>query len=108
MSKCKQCGSCCKAIRLGFSDLGELSEMLTLIPKEEAFNIKPNLKKYHTEGANYYNCNKLINNKCTIHENKPGMCKEYPDPHGGSIVSTDCGYYNEENLLDDILFNMLA
>lgn len=98
-TKCKQCGNCCKGIRLNFEPEGILKELFEEITEAEAFKIHPIFKVFTEANAKYYNCKMLIDNKCSIHKNKPQICKDYPID-GHSVKDIDCGYFNKDDLLD--------
>jgi Fe-S-cluster containining protein len=100
--KCKQCGKCCKGIRLNFELPEDIKSFFEEITQEEAFKIQPLYRLFSdlSVDSKYYNCKKLINNKCSVHDNKPDFCKNYPSEDGFSIVHEYCGYFNEDDLLD--------
>lgn len=98
--KCKQCGNCCKGIRIDFELDNELKQHFIEISEEEAIKYHPIFQLFKNENHKYYNCNKLINNKCSIHNNKPQLCKDYPNKDGYSIKDIECGYFNKEDDLD--------
>ena len=111
--KCNQCGNCCRGIRLDFELDSELKKHFVEISEEEAIKLHPVLKLFSIPESKYkyYNCNKLIDNKCSIHENKPQICKDYPSMDGHSIKDIDCGYFDKDDLIDmqlALMNNILA
>ncbi len=95
--KCRQCGFCCKATMVNGELPDEVKELWYEISFEEArehhgFNMlfvrNPNIK--------FYNCKALKNNRCSIHEKRPDICREYPR-HGYSIKHSKCGFFDPAN-----------
>ena len=97
--KCKQCGKCCKGIRLNFEPDSELSQIFEEILEVEAFKLHPVLMIFSDKKYKYYNCKMLVDNKCSIHKNKPDICRTYPIK-GHSFKDLECGYFNKEDSLD--------
>lgn len=69
------------------------------ITEKEAFKINPHLKTWSDTEGHYYTCKCFDSehNKCTVHDNKPAVCRDYPY-YGGNInkgekfYSENCGY----------------
>lgn len=66
MSKCRQCGGCCRALF-----------PVELVDSEDIERFGKEALEYKDGGCEY-----LEGNKCSIHETKPKVCKEfYCDTH---------------------------
>lgn len=119
---CNMCGKCCEAITLWedpktlletqykaeeTSDRGWAQRHFKSISHEEAFKRNP-LHKYifdsgHPayEGVHFYECDAYDKEtkRCTAHETRPGICREYPYGHqldgGWMPYSATCDYINE-------------
>ncbi len=96
MEECVKCGRCCSNLRKGDEKTG-----LTLFPEETHLfpedKIRPYLGKgeasvteiftyQHTENV----CINLVNNQCTVYENRPTMCRSFPvkvGEHGLRFIS---------------------
>jgi Fe-S-cluster containining protein len=114
---CHCCGLCCKAIQTNWSKTyirsitsdGDNAKFIlanwTRISKKLAFTINPDLKDLHEADIKqgykpyYYTCNKLINNKCSVHfTGKPDICTGYPYYNGRyndetvQLMSKSCGF----------------
>lgn len=90
--KCNQCGECCRAfeIRVSLADLIEKAEAgncpdavfilkhCTQISFAEAVSVHPLPSMIFDEKKTYWRCNLLRGNLCSDHENRPGMCSEFP------------------------------
>lgn len=100
--KCNQCGKCCKGIRLDFELDDELKQHFYEIHEKEAFELHPIYILFRDTQKNYkyYNCNKLKDGICSIHESKPQICKDYPSQDGHSIKDINCGYFNKDDEID--------
>jgi uncharacterized protein len=113
---CKQCGICCTAIRIKFSmcdmkriikeqklkktDMNFAVKYWKPITPEKALSINPELKdmllKHNLEGY-FYTCRffNKNNRKCSIHEQRPEVCKNYPKKNETWFYSQQCGYKEE-------------
>ena len=100
MCKCNQCGNCCKGIRINFELDEELKAHFIQITEEDAIKYHPIFALFRDNSYRYYNCNKLVDNKCSIHNNKPSLCKAYPSMDGHSIKDIECGYFDIDDELD--------
>jgi len=102
MIKCKQCGACCKAIRLNFDLPDELKNMWVEISEKEAIEINKILiiiKAFVDIGeVKYYNCKMLKDNKCSIHATRPQICRAYPVKNALKIPT--CGFFDKNDKLD--------
>lgn len=67
---CKQCGACCKFFRLPVRNEKELVKQFI-----NHFGFE--LETYDIEVSFKGKCKNLINNKCSIYENRPELCKEF-------------------------------
>lgn len=65
--KCNRCGKCCRSFNL----LGAAYESFRIAQKKYGLKLLRN--KDET-----YSCSMLRGNLCTIHKNKPKVCKEAP------------------------------
>jgi Fe-S-cluster containining protein len=118
---CKKCGSCCQAIWLRYS-IKDIREILKKYPSnldaifilknwerisyKDALKINSRIKifKKNYKKSYFYICNKYdkINKKCTIHDNKPRICKDYPFygknkiPLGLVFYNDKCGFNNNK------------
>ena len=94
---CLGCGSCCKKIYVRHGR--------NVIKEEKAFNRLKLLHEFYTylkivdkdETGLVFECSKLDpeTNLCTIHNDRPGICKRYPQEElfsMGGMLSEDCGY----------------
>jgi Fe-S-cluster containining protein len=99
---CKQCGKCCKGIRINFPLDAQLEQILTEISEAEAIQLHSIFRLFPDSGK-YYNCKMLQeNNTCGIHESKPSMCCDFPIA-GRSMKDNTCGYFNIEDKFDFVL-----
>lgn len=100
MEHCKNCSKCCEVIALDnvsherFAEMvktGKVDaihgEMMRPISREEAIKRNPYVvtgrdrmrEMHNAEGeTSYYTCTKLVDNRCSIYENRPYMCSGYP------------------------------
>jgi Fe-S-cluster containining protein len=105
---CKQCGICCKAIRMMKED--EKPPFFKEIPKEKAFEVFPVNELYHNDDVGYYECTSLTeDNKCSIQTTKPDLCRMYPyvkEIDGKKIeqiVHPDCAFFNKNDKFDQMV-----
>ncbi len=104
--KCKQCGSCCKEIKVKSGrDLYERKGKI-IIPKKtpensDIFFIGTNwiFVRRASDNRMVFNCPHLKNNKCLIQGIKPKVCANYPMYKHESIKDSDlyaeCEFRNE-------------
>ena len=123
---CKMCGSCCKLAISEFSpeELNEKSQngdnfatqfLSVFIPYEtedEAKKIYPEyFELLKTEDkVYYYHCPKVTeDNKCPSYENRPQICKDFPD-NPFSFLPKACGYklWKDEVLNDSLKLQAMA
>lgn len=116
---CKMCGMCCKSIGLQqnyeylkanaighvydpTNDIDFIYKNWSPISREEAEIINPYMKNW--SGVNFYTCNLLVDNKCSIHgldgSDKPHVCTGFPfyrhTPTLDYLFYTeDCGYKDD-------------
>lgn len=95
---CSCCGSCCKLAVSEFSpeilkekakngDKTSIEFISTFIPYEDEEDARKNYPEYfellaekNIEGVYYYHCPKVTkDNKCSDYENRPEICKNFPD-----------------------------
>lgn len=99
IGKCRRCGSCCKDVVLNIEGrkLKSLDEFQGLIEEDPRYGNFV-LKGENPDGVLFFYCTKLDEetNLCTIYEDRPTICVEFPDPDilkcGGDVVS-GCGFY---------------
>lgn len=95
--KCAMCGACCRLAISEFSPVELLDKasrgdgyakefIATFKPyeyKEDAekeFKLYVDLIKESGEKVYYYHCDKVTaDNKCSCYENRPNICRDYPD-----------------------------
>lgn len=120
--QCKMCGACCKLAVSEFSP-DELKEKATagdnfatqflsvFIPYENIEDAKKNYPEYFEliknttdEKAYYYHCPKVTSdNKCPIYDERPQICKDFPDNPFAFLPKT-CGYKKwKSEVLNDSL-----
>ncbi|MBP3924215.1 YkgJ family cysteine cluster protein [bacterium] len=109
---CKGCATCCNLACSEFSpeELKEkakngdnfanqfLSVFVPYNSREEAYKIYPEyldlLRKKTDEKVYFYHCPKLDeNNRCSDYENRPQICRDFPD-NPFCILPKSCGYYD--------------
>ena len=98
--KCKICGKCCKALSINFELDADIKDFFEEISRDEAEKINPLNAIFSDKSNKFYNCKKLVDNKCSIHDNKPDFCKNYPSNDGRSLKSLGCGFFDEDDKLD--------
>ena len=110
LCKCICCGSCCKLACSEFSpeELREkshngdefarqfLSVFVPYSSKEDARRVYPDyiemLENNNVENVFFYHCNKVTkDNKCSDYENRPQICKDFPD-NPLALLPKNCGY----------------
>ena len=114
MGKCRQCGMCCRAISLSYSKKeiaatwsdtnGKfIIKNWARISKEQALKNNPYVRLIQEENARsgqtiyWYSCKYLIDNRCSVHKDRPPVCKGYPWYEGEPdnkefLYGEDCGY----------------
>jgi len=99
---CEMCGSCCKAIILGESrdsmrlqywkehksnnhasnkpkhDKDFILKYWRPITLKEAIKRNPILKEWNLDGGFAYECTLLKDGKCSSHDDRPKVCKDFP------------------------------
>ena len=117
MGKCRQCGACCRAIAMLYSkkDIQNnwsnviggskafVLENWKRISKEQSVKNNPHLaslmKEYQwgNQKTYWYTCKLLQGNRCSIHKERPPICKGYPwydnEPDRKEFLyGENCGY----------------
>jgi uncharacterized protein len=86
---CTECGNCCKVVQpvLTEADIKKLARHHELSTTE--FRSRFLLENEEDEGFvfNMQPCPFLENNRCTVYENRPGVCRSYPHLHKRDFVS---------------------
>lgn len=95
--RCKMCGACCRLAISEFSPAELLDKasrgdkyakefISTFSPysddseAEKQFQLYVELLKESGEKVYYYHCKKVTDdNKCSVYENRPSICRDYPD-----------------------------
>lgn len=104
---CKKCGNCCKDlyidVKLSQVTDYEFEDYLKWINCHVNVNaIVKDFKKREIEINIKNPCKHLKDNgdgtySCAIHENKPEICRHYPEEDYGDDVSHNCGYKFSQN-----------
>ena len=95
--KCRCCGECCKHIYVKHGN--------NVIKDEKVFKRLQYLHSFYTyleiigkdETGLIFSCTMQdpVTKKCTIHKNRPGICRRYPQEElfmMGGTLSDNCGY----------------
>ena len=117
--KCSCCGDCCKLACSEFSpeelqqkaQKGDnyanqfLSVFVPYDSKEDARAINPEyielLEKTGENEVYFYHCPKVTNdNKCSDYENRPQICKDFPD-NPLMLLPKNCGYVKWKEEVED-------
>ena len=92
MTKCKQCGVCCRSIVVPLN-------MRTDKDQFELLKMKANyVKSTHHAGKMWVmlsgQCIHLKDGKCAIYDKRPSVCKEWPKKNLGlwAKLNSECGY----------------
>lgn len=122
---CTNCGACCKLACSEFSPQELLSKSQnkdnfatqftkTFVPyenKEEAKEIYPEyfelLKTQNTQDVYFYHCPKVKNNLCPDYQNRPQICKDFPDNPLAFLPKT-CGYWDWKKQTEEIALEIQA
>ncbi len=99
---CKQCGNCCRDFCIdlhvgGVTDY-EFTEYLRWLESHVGVSAGiRNFKGRNVELQIKNPCRHLVDNgdgtfSCAIHDNKPDICKRYPEEDYEDDVSRDCGF----------------
>lgn len=120
-SLCKMCGKCCRIATykdgLSYEEIllltnneneepsqrtGAIDFLSIFVPYEsldDARNAAPEFVEsvldYFGDTANptFFHCKYITDdNKCSIHETRPNLCKAYPIPHYRTFYNPGCGY----------------
>ncbi len=99
---CKRCGNCCRDFCIdlhvgGVTDY-EFTEYMRWL--EAHVGVKAHIKDFKGRDVELQissPCKYLVDNEdgtysCAIHENKPDICKRYPEEDYGDEISRKCGY----------------
>lgn len=108
---CTMCGKCCRTIFLEMcpthKDLEQKMQTepegyhyFVPISREEVYKISPVyaegvIKHFQGKGkeVEFYRCRFVTDdNKCSIHQNRPELCRKYPRPHRDAVYHPECGY----------------
>jgi Fe-S-cluster containining protein len=95
---CNQCGQCCRTIAGG----QKLRTDIFAVENWERIEVPPKMNKYVSDelwkSIFWYKC-KLLNKNgsCSIHKNRPNICREYPCENGGyaflqNVITDKCGF----------------
>lgn len=108
--QCNRCGLCCQRIYVRHKK--------SVIKSEDEFKKLMRLHPFYTylevidndELGLVFKCNKFDkdNKICTIHTDRPGICRRYPSEQifsMGAMLSEDCGYYFEPIETFDMVFD---
>lgn len=99
---CKQCGNCCKDfvidLHIGSVTDYEFTEYLRWLSSHVGVetDIK-NFKDRNVELLIKNQCKHLVDNgdgtwSCAIQDNKPDICKRYPEEDYGDDIAKKCGF----------------
>lgn len=125
-SKCVGCGTCCKFAVSQFStdELREkavngdnyakqfISVFEPYNSQTEARKIFPEyvelLERYDNGGYYFYKCPKVtIENRCPDYENRPQICKDFPD-NPLAFLPINCGFSDWKNESEDLMLKAHA
>lgn len=96
VGKCLQCGRCCKRIGLLIEGkrISDISDFDLLKEQEPCYSIFEPSGVFE-DGTIIFSCSKQKDNLCTIHDDRPEICRDYPDlylMYSGVELIDDCGY----------------
>lgn len=97
--ECNMCGWCCKftfdPVAIFVPTPTEEMKDFLKVRGFQAFKSRgeEGLGQY---GAVYLPCPKLKDNKCSIHETRPQMCRDFP-LRPSQVVNTPCSYWFEDS-----------
>ena len=80
MLKCKQCGRCCKY--LVFQISSDFDKDLKQYFETRGFEVLPEKNIL----IQYNPCPHLKNNKCSIHDHKPELCRRFDSEHLEDVI----------------------
>ena len=94
--RCRMCGRCCRNIGIlldgeRIKDEKDFERLKEEEPEYEIFT--PNGRA--SDGSIIFSCKMQKGNVCTIHKNRPEICRDYPDlylMYSGVELLKDCGY----------------
>jgi len=99
---CKQCGNCCRDfcidMRVGGMTDYEFTEYLRWLGAHTGVRTEiKNFKARSVELQIMNGCKHLVDNgdgtfSCAIQDNKPDICKRYPEEDYGDDISRQCGF----------------
>ena len=94
--KCLRCGKCCRSISilLNGEKISDLKEFETLKAQEPEYEIFQPCGTSE-DGIIIFRCLKQRGNLCSIHNNRPEICRDYPDlylMYSGAELIEGCGY----------------
>ena len=98
VGECNHCGTCCRNLYLYYGRKQITSKKFFNTVKK----IDPEFRHFHIkevddEGHISFYCDKIDeSNMCTIYENRPSFCREYPSLYVLNIdkkVLNGCGYF---------------
>ncbi len=112
VGKCNCCGLCCQRIYVRHKK--------SVIKTDEEFNKLRKLHPFYTylevidndDLGLVFRCTKFDkeNKICTIHKDRPGICRRYPSEQifsMGAMLSEDCGYSFEPIETFEDIFNKM-
>lgn len=122
---CKMCGACCRLAISEFSPVVLLEKaskgdkfakefISTFTPYEDLtepekqFKLYVELLKESGEKVYYYHCKKVTeDNKCSDYENRPSICRDYPD-NPIQLLHPTCAYIGWHESIQKIVLTIKA
>ena len=122
---CKMCGACCRLAISEFSPTELLQKSLNgdkyakefisvFTPyndeseAEKQFKLYVDLINETGEKVYYYHCNKVTeDNKCSDYENRPSICRDYPD-NPIQMLHPTCAYFGWHESIQKIVLTIKA
>ena len=99
---CRQCGNCCRDfcidLRVGGMTDYEFTDYLRWLDAHLGVSTEiKNFKARSVELRIMNGCRHLVDNRdgtfsCAIQDNKPEICKRYPEEDYGDDISKKCGF----------------
>ena len=123
--KCNMCGACCKLAISEFSPavllekasrgdkfakefIATFSPYEDLSEAEKQFKLYIELIKESGEQVYYYHCKKITeDNKCPDYENRPTICRDYPD-NPIQMLHPTCAYIGWHESIQKIVLTIKA
>ncbi|MEO8146550.1 MAG: YkgJ family cysteine cluster protein [Bacteroidia bacterium] len=105
---CTKCANCCKELEAGVTndEIRKLAELKNLVTedfikqyiREDDFEREPFLK--------HHPCTFLENNLCSIYDQRPKACRDFPNTHKPGFTSRTLGMINYYGICP-IVFNVM-